>query len=116
MPELSISRARVLILPLVLLICFANALARKHPPARPIDLNNANAKELQQLPGVGPVMAQRIIEMRQKGGRFRRVEDLLAVRGISTKRLEALRPYVKVSPPPPPAVPQKAPPHPLKKP
>jgi len=102
MPFLSIScRARGLILPLVLLISFASALAQKHPPAKPIDLNVANAKELQQLPGVGAVTAQRIIEMRQKSGRFRRVEDLLAIRGISTKRLEALRPYVKISPPPP---------------
>jgi competence ComEA-like helix-hairpin-helix protein len=73
--------------------------AQKQPPARPIDLNVATLKELQQLPGVGPVTAQRIIDMRQKSGRFRRVEDLLAVRGISTKRLEALRPYVTVSPP-----------------
>ena len=75
--------------------------AQKQPPARPIDLNVATAKELQQLPGVGPVTAQRIIDLRQKSGRFRRVEDLLAVRGISTKRLEALRPYVTISPPPP---------------
>jgi len=50
---------------------------------------------------VGPVTAQRILDARQKSGRFRRIEDLLAIRGISTKRLEALRPYVTVSPPPP---------------
>src|SRR5260370_646566 len=46
----------------------------------------------------GMVTAQRIICARQKSGRFRRVEDLLAIRGMSTKRLEALRPYVTVSP------------------
>jgi competence ComEA-like helix-hairpin-helix protein len=73
--------------------------AQKQPPAKPIDLNTANVKELQQLPGVGPVTAQRIIEMREKSGRFRRVEDLLAVRGISQKKLEAMKPFVKVSPP-----------------
>src|SRR3984893_13207412 len=77
------------------------AQGKKTPPARPIDLNAATIKELEELPGVGPVTAQRIIEARQKSGRFRRVEDLLAIRGISTKRLEALRPYVKVVPPPP---------------
>jgi competence ComEA-like helix-hairpin-helix protein len=77
------------------------AQGKKTPPAKPIDLNAATIKELEELPGVGPVTAQRIIEMRQKSGRFRRVEDLLAVRGISTKRLEALRPYVTVSPPSP---------------
>jgi competence ComEA-like helix-hairpin-helix protein len=75
--------------------------AQKQPPTKPIDLNAATIKELQELPGVGPVTAQRIIDARQKSGRFRRIEDLLAIRGISTKRLEALRPYVTVSPPPP---------------
>jgi competence ComEA-like helix-hairpin-helix protein len=93
--------AEILLAGLVLILLCAVMSAQKQPPARPIDLNMATVKELQQLPGVGPVTAQRIIDMRQKSGRFRRVEDLLAVRGISTKRLEALRPYVKVSPPPP---------------
>jgi competence ComEA-like helix-hairpin-helix protein len=79
----------------------AAALAQKHPPAKPIDLNLANAKELQELPGVGPVTAQRIIDMREKSGRFHRVEDLLAVRGISQKKLDAMRPYLSVSPAPP---------------
>jgi comEA protein len=78
----------------------ASSLAqKKQPPAKPIDLNTASAKELQQLPGVGPVTAQRIVEMREKSGRFRRVEDLLAIRGISQKKLAALRPYVSVSTP-----------------
>lgn len=81
------------------------ARAEKHPPSKPIDLNLANVKELQELPGVGPVTAQRIIDMRQKSGRFHRVEDLLAVRGISQKKLDALRPYVTVFAPPPPAPP-----------
>jgi competence ComEA-like helix-hairpin-helix protein len=83
--------------------------AEKHPPAKPIDLNAANAKELQELPGVGPVTAQRIIDLREKSGRFKRVEDLLAVRGISQKKLEAMRPYVTVSAQPSAATPsQKA--------
>jgi competence ComEA-like helix-hairpin-helix protein len=75
--------------------------AQKRPPAKPIDLNAATIKELEELPGVGPVTAQRILDARQKSGRFRRIEDLLAIRGISTKRLEALRPYVTISSPPP---------------
>ena len=84
----------------VLLFLAVAVLAQKQPPAKPIDLNAANVKELQQLPGVGPVTAQRIIEMREKSGRFRHVEDLLAVRGISQKKLAALKPYVTVSPVP----------------
>jgi len=90
---------------LALLALCAAARAEKHPPAKPIDLNVANVKELQELPGVGPVTAQRIIDLREKSGRFRRVEDLLAVRGISQKKLDALRPYVTVSGPPPAAPP-----------
>jgi type II secretory pathway component PulK len=43
--------------------------------------------------------------MRQKSGRFHRVEDLLAVRGISQKKLDAMRPYVTISAPPAPASP-----------
>lgn len=92
--------ARVLAVALVLVALGAAATAQKQPPAKPIDLNLANVKELQELPGVGPVTAQRIIDLRQKSGRFKRVEDLLAVRGISQKKLEALRPYVIVSAPP----------------
>ena len=90
---------------LALLVLCAAAQAEKHPPAKPIDLNVANVKELQELPGVGPVTAQRIIDLREKSGRFHRVEDLLAVRGISQKKLDAMRPYVTVSAPPPTAPP-----------
>lgn len=74
-----------------------NVRAEKNPPSKPIDLNVANIKELQELPGVGAVTAQRIIDLRQKSGRFHRVEDLLAVRGISQKKLDAMRPYIIVS-------------------
>jgi competence protein ComEA len=84
----------------VLLVLCVTARAEKHPPAKPIDLNLANVKELQELPGVGPVTAQRIVGMREKSGRFKRVEDLLAIRGISQKKLDAMRPYVTVSAPP----------------
>jgi competence ComEA-like helix-hairpin-helix protein len=88
---------RALIPGLALVVFCAAAQAEKHPPAKPIDLNFANVKELQELPGVGPVTAQRIIDLREKSGRFHRVEDLLAVRGISQKKLDALRPYVTVT-------------------
>ena len=73
------------------------AFAEKTPPSKPIDLNVANIEELQELPGVGAVTAQRIIDLREKSGRFHRVEDLLAVRGISPKKLDAMRKYIMVS-------------------
>jgi competence ComEA-like helix-hairpin-helix protein len=83
-----------------LLVFCVVAHAQKNPPAKPIDLNVANVKELQELPGVGAVTAQRIIDLRQKSGKFHRVEDLLAVRGISQKKLDAMRPYITISAPP----------------
>ncbi len=62
----------------------------------PIDLNRATAEQLEAIPGVGPVLAQRIIEYRQANGRFNSVDELLEVRGIGPKRLEQLRAYVVV--------------------
>lgn len=84
----------------VLLVCVANALARtkKHPPAKPIDLNAATLSQLEELPGIGPVTAKAIVDFRTKSGPFRRVEDLLAIHRISRKKLEKLRPYVMVRP------------------
>ena len=108
-------RAAILFSTLVWLALCVAAQSKKTPPAKPIDLNLANAKELQELPGVGPVTAQRIIDLRTKNGRFKRVEDLLAVRGISQKKLDAMRPYVIVSPPPA-SPPKNSPAPPVKKP
>ena len=66
-------------------------------PGKTIDVNRATAEELQLLPGVGPKMAQRIIDERTRKP-FAGVEDLRRVSGIGAKTLEKLRPYVTVSP------------------
>lgn len=60
-----------------------------------VNLNKATAEELDALPGVGPAMARRIIELRQKK-RFTKVEDLLQVKGIGKAKLERLRDLVEV--------------------
>jgi competence protein ComEA len=87
------------------------AAASKNPPTHKIDINLAGAKELQELPGVGPSTAKAIIQFRTKSGRFHRVEDLLAIRGISETKLSKMRPYIVISaPPPPPPPPKKSPP------
>ncbi|MGH9594408.1 MAG: ComEA family DNA-binding protein [Bryobacteraceae bacterium] len=88
------------------LVTLANP--NKQPPSHPVDLNVATLKELEELPGIGPVTAQRILDTRQKSGRFHRVEDLLAIRGISQKKLDVLRPYVVIGPPPSVAPAQKS--------
>jgi competence ComEA-like helix-hairpin-helix protein len=64
------------------------------PPRPRLNLNRATAEDLDGLPGVGPVLAQRILDFRRRHGRFQRVEDLRAVRGIGPRLLERLRPLV----------------------
>ena len=68
----------------------------KPPPARPIDLNRAAAEEFHALPGIGPVLARRIIDYRSAHGPFTSVEELRAVRGIGPRLFERLKPYVRV--------------------
>src|SRR5207253_3002293 len=62
---------------------------------RPIDINRASEEQLQQLPGIGPELARRIVEVRRVAP-FRSVNDLRRVRGIGAKTLEKLRPFVTV--------------------
>lgn len=61
-----------------------------------VDLNNADQTALETLPRIGPALAQRIIDWRETNGRFRSVDDLLAVPGIGEKMLETLRDLVRV--------------------
>ena len=61
-----------------------------------ININVAPAKELEALPGIGKGLAERIVEHREKYGRFRRAEHLMMVRGISETRFRALRHLVTV--------------------
>jgi|GEM_PF-1921068 len=68
----------------------------KKRPARAVDLNTAGERALLTLPGVGPSTARAIIAHRATQGRFRSVDDLMQVKGIGPKKLEALRPYAKV--------------------
>lgn len=60
-----------------------------------VRINSASASELQQLPGIGPALAQRIVDIRSRG-RFASVEDLLRVPGIGKAKLAKLRDYVEV--------------------
>lgn len=66
-------------------------------PPRPLDLNRADATELARLPGVGPGLAQRIVEERARRGRFESPEALRGVLGMGPKKLAAIRGLVTVS-------------------
>ena len=66
------------------------------PPAAAIDINKATANDLQRLPGIGPGLAKQIVAYREKHGPFRRVEDLMVIKGIGFKKWKEIRPFVKV--------------------
>lgn len=55
-----------------------------------VNLNAATAQELKDLPGIGDVMAQRIIDYRERHGGFRRTEDVIIVEGFSEKRYRTI--------------------------
>jgi competence protein ComEA len=61
-----------------------------------VNINTATAEELETLPGIGPVCAQRIVDYRQEQGRFSSIEQLLEVKGIGSKSLEKISPLVSV--------------------
>ena len=84
----------------VMLAVAGSAFAKKTPAPHSIDLNSATIKELEQLPGVGPTTAKAIVDFRTKTGRFRRVDDLLVIRGISESKLKKMRPYITIASPP----------------
>lgn len=91
-------RARPLLVVLLLCAAFAGATAAtKKPPLKPVNINTANSEELQQVPGIGPVTAKKILQMRKSYGLFKSVDDVLAIRGIGKKRLEKMRKYLTVS-------------------
>jgi competence protein ComEA len=73
----------------------AGAGEEKKPEAK-VNINTATVEELAKLPGVGKSIAQRIVNHREKSGKFRNVEELLVIRGISRRKLEQLLPLITV--------------------
>lgn len=61
-----------------------------------ININRANAKDLEKLPGIGPVLASRIIEFRSINGSFQSIEDLRKVQGIGSSTLEKFKSKIRV--------------------
>lgn len=91
----------VLALTTALVVRMANAPERQIEQvitrlSEPLDLNRATLDELIALPGIGPVLARRIIEHRETHGGFKSVEELLEVRGIGPKRLAQIKERVRV--------------------
>ena len=98
----------------VVAVCIAGVLASAQTPTRrttataapaqsvstttAINLNTATSAQLETLPGIGKSTADRIIEYRQKSGSFKKVEDLMNVRGIGEKSFLKIKPLVTVGP------------------
>jgi competence protein ComEA len=68
---------------------------------RTVDLNTASMADLEGLPGIGRQTAQRIVEHRQKNGPFKKIEELMNVKGIGEKSFLRLKPLITVAPPKP---------------
>lgn len=98
---------RSLMMVLVILGLGAVAQAGQENPRRsapvakasaPVNLNTASVAQLEALPGIGRSTAERILEYREKSGGFKKVEDLMNVRGIGEKSFLKLKPLVTVAP------------------
>lgn len=74
-------------------------LAQTLPPGvtTPVDLNAATEADLVRLPGIGPVIAKRIVEYREVNGPFKQLRDLRRVKGIGAKTYEKIAPLVKIN-------------------
>jgi len=103
---------RCFAIPVALLILFGaaspNASAQQPSPAAasvaaapgtPLNINTASAEQLESLPGIGAKTATRIVEYRQKNGAFKKVEDLMSIRGIGEKNFLRLKPFITVGAP-----------------
>ena len=75
----------------------ASKAAAKAPSTAPVNINTASAAEFEGLPGIGATMAARIVEYRQKNGPFKKIEDLMNVRGLGEKNFLKLKPQLTLA-------------------
>ena len=65
-------------------------------PAKPVSINQAGSEELQAVKGIGPAIAERILQYRNEHGRFEKLEDLANVHGIGKAKLEKIKSQVSI--------------------
>ena len=69
---------------------------RKVADVSHVDINRGSAEELQRLPGIGPVLAERVVQYRRENGKFASIRDIQNVTGIGAKRFARLEPHVRI--------------------
>jgi competence protein ComEA len=88
------------VFPLVLAFAMMSVLAipshAEDTPAKKININSASVKELQTLPQIGAVVAQRIVDYREEHGKFSKIEEIMKVKGIGEKTFLKIKPLISV--------------------
>jgi competence protein ComEA len=70
--------------------------SKKGVPSSAININTATIDQLEQLPGIGPVMAQKVIDFRNKYGKFKKISDIQNVAGMGAAHYAKISKYIKV--------------------
>jgi len=88
---------------LVLVFVFTAALSAQgglisEPESKKININTASIAELQKLPRIGEVVAKRIVDFRDKNGKFKKIEEIMKVRGIGEKTFTNIKDLITVGP------------------
>ena len=89
-----------LALAMAALLAAGPAWAAKPIPTEKVNLNTATVEQLTTLPGVGPTLAARIVEYRERAGQFGSAEELMNVKGIGEKNFEKIEEWLVVEPQP----------------
>lgn len=81
------------------LLCFmvVGLPAPSQAQGKAVNINTASVEQLTLLPRVGSVVAQRIVDFRDKNGRFKSLEDLMLVQGVGEKTFELIRPHITIT-------------------
>ncbi len=85
-----------LVLASVLMLVLAVPSYSQDNPAKKIDINSASVQELQKLPQIGAAVAQRIVDYREKHGKFAKIEEIMKVKGIGEKTFLKIKPLITV--------------------